>query len=93
MNEFLELVKERPDRTLKLDETFCPFCCSTDIKEVEHIQTLLGGKPDPNHHWHHCECNNCNEKFIKEHKCTNVWYTKDGKILAGIPNCFESYKY
>lgn len=93
MNKLFELVKERPSPSLTRDETICPFCNSHNVKINEHWETLVGGDPDPNHHWKSSTCNDCKEDFTHEYKYNNVWYTKKGKILKGIPSCFENYIY
>jgi len=38
MNEFLELVTERPDKTLYEKGLFCPYCESKNIRKVAHQQ-------------------------------------------------------
>jgi hypothetical protein len=100
-NNFLDLVKERPDPTLTLDNKKCPFCDSSNIKETDHSMTLVGGDRDYNHHWRNHVCNACNKEFIIEHKLDfadknpNIWYVDriTHKVLKGIPSCFESYIY
>lgn len=102
MNEFLELVTQRPDYSLTMEHE-CPYCCSDNILDQGYETTLLGG--GGNHRWYHCKCNNCNETFVHEIKenyghteeeqlnGARHWYTKDNKVLKGIPACVESYIY
>ena len=93
MNELFELVKERPDPLLSKDKTICPFCDSENITVHDHSSTMVGGDPDPNHHWKRSKCNDCKEEFVHEYKRDNVWYTKNDEVLRGIPTCFEPYIY
>lgn len=96
MNEFLELVKERPDKKLWKKGVFCPYCKSKDVSNSGTMTTLVGyfGK-DLNHTHTHCRCNKCNKEFTRETKgFDNVWFTDPhGKVLLGIPYCFETYIY
>jgi len=95
-NAFLDIVKERPDWSIK-SKPVCPFCKSTNVKKGGGVTTLVGGKY--NHIWNECECRKCHEKFTLETKERGRllkpmrWYTKKGKILRGIPACFECYIY
>jgi hypothetical protein len=96
MNEFLKLVKERPNRKLWKKGVFCPYCNSKDVTISHTTTTLFGytGK-DMNHTHTYCHCNKCNKDFIRE-TCgfDNVWFTDHrGKVLLGIPYCFEDYIY
>jgi len=91
-NAFLDIVKERPDKSLKIKKPFCPYCNSRDLEKKDHIQTLVA-QEEYNHHWVHFYCNNCREIFHMEYLGKNIWYTVNGKILRGIPTCFESYIY
>lgn len=92
---FLDLVTERPNKRLKINSFFCPFCKSKDVELVNSCTTLVAGRKedDVNHVWNYCECNKCHEKFTHEHHYNNTWYTQNRKILLGIPSCFESYIY
>lgn len=108
-NEFLDIVVERHDPKLSKDQPICPFCGSKNISVTGGMSTLVGlgrsksGKEyDPNHHWDNGACNDCHESWFIEwsqyedddmnvRDC--VWYTKDQKVLAGIPECFEEYIY
>lgn len=96
MNEFLELVKERPDPKLWKRGLFCPYCKSKNVDNLGTRSTLVGyiGK-DLNHTHTYCRCQDCNNEFIRETKgFDNVWFTApDGKVLLGIPYCFENYVY
>ena len=90
MEELFEIIKERPDHNLGR-RTICPGCHSGDIEEKEHTTTLVGGKPDPNHHWVRSHCNDCGKDFTHEFKEGNHWYTQHiegrGKIvLKGMPS-------
>ncbi len=95
MKTFLDIVTEREDRSLKIDEIFCPFCKSTNILINDSLKTLLGGREedDVNHVWTTCKCEECGEKFAHEHYENNTWYTQDREVILGIPNCFEDYIY
>jgi DNA-directed RNA polymerase subunit RPC12/RpoP len=96
MNEFLELVKEHPDPKLWKKGIFCPYCKSKDVQTFGTRTTLVGyfGK-DLNHTHTECRCNKCNKEFTRETKgYDNVWFTDPrGKVLLGIPYCFEGYIY
>jgi DNA-directed RNA polymerase subunit RPC12/RpoP len=96
MNEFLKLVKERPDKKLWKKGVFCPYCKSKDVQNFGTMTTLVGyfGK-DLNHTHTRCKCNKCGKEFTKETKgYDNVWFTDpNGKVLLGIPYCFEYYVY
>lgn len=99
-NEFLDLVTQRPDPTLDQQKPFCPFCNNESVHVIGRRTTLVGFDViDTNHVWIHCSCKACNKSWIVEVKGDhsingyNVWYTKDDKVLMGIPTCFESYIY
>ena len=96
MKELFELVKERPDDSLTR-ETVCPYCGSTNIQELGHVETLLAnfGNEDPNHHWITCHCQDCEKEFGHEYKEGNHWYVEreTKKVLKGIPSCYEFYVY
>ena len=90
MTELTELVTQR-----KLEgEAACPRC-GCDFKTYGTGTTLLGcfGPVDLNHTWDYCTCNACQFQFMVERKSGNTWITKDKKVLAGLPNCFEDYIY
>jgi hypothetical protein len=95
-NAFLDIVKECPDWTIK-KKPVCPFCKSKNVEHGGASMTLVGGKY--NHLWTHCKCKKCNQEFTLEEKERGLtkrvmrWYTQKGKILRGIPGCFESYIY
>lgn len=95
-NAFLDIVKERPDWSIK-KKPVCPFCKSNNISNEGTGTTLVGGKY--NHLWTECDCKECNEHFIFEEKEMGKfkksirWYTKNRKVLSGIPGCFEGYIY
>ena len=88
MNEFLEIVKERPDKKLKKHK--CPFCKKKNVQIGGMITTLVGGD---NHEWTDCRCGKCGESYIFEQKGSNKWITQDRVVKFGIPTCFESYIY
>jgi len=94
MNEFLDIVNERPDPFMKSPK--CPCCGSDNINCGDASSTLVGGN-NVNHHWTECQCNECQSKFTFEKKghglISNCWVTCNGRILHGIPSCFESYVY
>jgi len=96
MNEFLELVTERPDPKLWKKGIICPYCKSKHVQTFGTTTTLVGyvGE-DMNHTWTRCKCEKCNKEFTFETKGKKrVWYTnKRGKTLLGIPRCFEPYVY
>ncbi|MFW5890946.1 MAG: hypothetical protein ACOCUI_01905 [bacterium] len=96
MKNFLDLVKERPDENLKIDEFICPFCDSTEVEKLGGHTTLVAGSGDPNHVWTFLRCKKCGNKSTHEHIDYNTWYTlgiQGSKILKGIPSCFENYIY
>ena len=93
MSELTDLVLQR-----KLEgPAFCPACKRNDYKVVDTRTTLLGfwhqNLPDPNHVWETASCKSCGYGFTVEHKSGNTWITKDGVVMAGLPNCFEQYSY
>ena len=96
MNEFLKLVKERPNEKHWKSNYFCPYCNNKNIIFLNGSSTLVGyGGEDMNHTCTTYHCNDCNKNFIRETKGNkNVWFTnKNNKILLGIPYCFENYIY
>jgi DNA-directed RNA polymerase subunit RPC12/RpoP len=96
MNEFLELVTERPNPKLWKKGVFCPYCKSKDVTTFSTRSTLVGYSGKNMNHTHtECRCNKCNKEFTRETKgFDNVWFTaSDGKVLLGIPYCFEYYVY
>jgi hypothetical protein len=96
MNEFLELVTERPEEKLWKQGLFCPYCNSEKIFTHGTSTTLVAyiGE-DKNHTITSCTCGDCQKKFTRETKGKKcVWFAgADHKILRGIPYCFESYTY
>ena len=84
---------EKPEDTPK-----CPYCDSEHLTKEDEITTLLGwlGKVNPNHIWNYYFCIECKQRFIREIKESNVWYTDKrgpGHVLKGMPSCFENYIY
>lgn len=101
-NEFLDLVVDRLNPSLKKDEPTCPSCGSKNIQNHGGWETSVGGigDIDPNHHWDACQCLSCGFRFTMEYKGIrsneyNVWYTtrteRGSKLLSGLPTCHESY--
>jgi predicted RNA-binding Zn-ribbon protein involved in translation (DUF1610 family) len=88
MNEFIEIVKERPNKKLKSHK--CPFCGKKGVQNFGTTTTLVGGD---NHTWTTCRCNKCGEEYTFETKGKNKWVTQNRKVKFGIPTCFESYIY
>ena len=90
-----QLLAEKPS-----DNPHCPHCGSLKVRQTEHSHTLIGGGDgtadgDPNHNWVHYHCR-CGQPFVREYKDGNVWYTDargSGRVLLGVPNCFERYVY
>jgi len=75
-------------------DQICPFCNSKEIKEIDHYMTLVGGDPDPNHHWRTFKCRECDKKFIYQHKREYGWITDENNLcVEGIHACFESVEY
>ena len=96
MNEFLELVTERPDETLIGKSIFCPYCGTEEVQTFGTRSTLVGYVGiDRNHTHTECKCSKCHKEFTWETKgFDRVWVTsKEGKVLMGIPYCFEGYVY
>lgn len=96
-SSLINLVQQRPMRHGQAVK--CPFCGSTDLHEWDHYQTMLGGDPDPNHHWLQKGCRTCGRNFTYEHKDGFGWTTdiggfRDGRrIIEGIASCFEPVEY
>jgi len=90
MNEFLEIVKERPDKSLEKNK--CPFC-GEKVNSSGTETTLVGGPAGVNHEWTSCECPDCGKSYTFESKSLNNWITQDSKVMFGIPTCFETYIY
>ncbi len=90
MNEFLEIVTQRPEHLSK--SAICPYCNKT-ATETGSEQTLVGDDKY-NHFWIRCHCSSCARDFSIEHKGGNVWIVSDHKkVLKGIPTCWETYVY
>jgi hypothetical protein len=96
----MKIISNKVNHSFRRDEIVCPYCHSKKhTYSQSHTQTLVGGTPDPNHHTLICFCSFCAKKFVMEYKHANVWYSeqmpgsKDLKLLAGIPNCFEDWVY
>lgn len=94
-----EIVAQTPLAELPTDAPHCPDCGGTDKLADKGVESTLvgwmGGDWDPNHKWHYFDCG-CGKSFIRETKTANVWYTRDrreGKVLLGMPSCFERYIY
>ena len=94
MNEFLDLVTERPDKSLRPIEGLnkCPYCRYRKLTSFGTSSTLTGGD---NHQWTDYLCRDCLKSFVVEDKGSNAWIVEKntGKILRGIPTCFETYVY
>ena len=95
MIDIMEIVSERPSEEEVGSNPICPLCNNSDIDAGGFRTTCLGyfGGVNPNHTWTECYCKNCNKSFVRETKSGNVWYTSDGFVLKGMPNCFEKYYY
>lgn len=103
-NEFLDLVVERLDPKLNYKKPICPYCNSHKVTKGDHVTTLVGwvDGPNPNHQCVKCTCKKCKKIWTMEYKGDyefgyNVWYTTGdrikGKIIRGLPTCFENYIY
>ena len=90
MTELTELVTQR-----KLEgEPACPRCgCDYTVTEITTTLVGIVDGIDANHKWESSVCSSCQFAFIVESKRGNTWITKDSKVLAGLPNCFEDYIY
>jgi len=92
-----DIVKQRPNKKLNLNNATCPFCKSKDYINLESITTLLGwsGKTNPNHQWHWRKCSDCNKIYVVEEKENNIWIVdiETKKVMDGMPSCFEDYLY
>lgn len=100
MKRLLAFVKEAPAGEKPSHKATCPFCSSQEVNSYSSESTLVGNPPgkdgiddDCNHVWTRFACNHCGEKFTRETKSGNVWYTKGKKVLKGMPSCFEDYIY
>jgi len=78
----------------------CPNGCKAPQNLGSTMTTLVGYTDgvDRNHRWTDVECSKCHMHYTLESKAESKdlehrWLTKDGKILFGIPACFESYIY
>jgi len=89
-----KIVADRPTDDEPTDAA-CPCCRSESVRQEGETSTSVGCFPgeDPNHHRVQCWCEKCGQSFTKEWKYKNVWYTSGGKVLRGMPSCFESYVY
>jgi len=63
-----DIIAQQPDPSFKLNQTICPYCNGTDVKERGKETTCvghLGTRPedDPNHVWVFCECQKCMKEF------------------------------
>lgn len=91
-----EKVTQRPLDEKPEDAAKCPSCNSEDLEKKSECATLVGWPgegPDPNHRWYDYVCRACQNRFFRECKDDNVWYTKKKYVLLGMPNCFEEYIY
>lgn len=95
MTDFLAFVKQQPLPADTLNS--CPACCSTNVTVTSRESTMVGG---PNHHWHWSRCVDCNLTYCFEffdarpgRTPRNVWFTRDGHVLRGVPSCYEHYTY
>lgn len=98
MSAPLSLVRERPLDERPSENPTCPFCRGRHLDRLDSRTTLLGGGDrtidgDPNHVWTTFRCHDCFQQFVRETKSGNTWYTRDGRVLRGLPSCFESYIY
>jgi hypothetical protein len=90
MDTLLEVSQNKPILGITPERTTCPYCFSYNIKDEGECASC-------NHSWWHCQCSNCDKKFVKQVKYNKfdkfaiTWYTKDKKVLRGIPGCFENY--
>lgn len=84
-----EIVTQRPEWGLRRHNVFCPFCSSKECCPGTGYETSTH---DP-HSWTEFTCMDCSQKFVFESKSGQGWYTKEGKVLRGFPNCFEAYVY
>jgi len=79
------------DRPVKFSvRNNCPYCTSTDVQMISRYSTV--NYPDP-HFSDNCVCTACERSFCRERKGANIWFTSKGKVLLGMPSCFESYTY
>lgn len=86
-------IAERPSQ-----KASCPDCGGRKLRSLGTSTTLIGGGDgtldgDPNHRHEDWQCRDCGARFYRETSHGKVWYTREGKILRGFPNCFESYQY
>jgi hypothetical protein len=95
-NAFLDIVKERHDPSIKY-RPVCPYCFSDRIHVTSSWSTATTRN---NHVTKECECVKCSKTFRYEIKEGSEdveeirWYvSNEGKILRGIPGCFEHYVY
>lgn len=95
-NAFLDIVKERHDPSIGY-RPVCPYCFSNKVRIHQSMSTAVTRN---NHVWKKCECDKCSKTFSFEVKEGSEdteeirWYVSDeGKILKGIPGCFEYYIY
>lgn len=97
MNKLLEVVAVEPLTEKPSENGSCPFCSSANIHHGAFSTTLVGGgtdkDDDPNHTHTNCVCKDCSRDFVRETRSGNVWYTKQCRVLKGMPSCFERYVY
>lgn len=73
--------EDQPDR--------CPDCGSTELTDHGGWSTLAGGPPGINHAMHDMSCSS-GHAFQKETKWGERWFTRNGKLLMGVPGCYET---
>jgi DNA-directed RNA polymerase subunit RPC12/RpoP len=101
MKTLTEFVRQEKLRERPSGKVSCPYCGGHKVRLRGHSHTLIGGgdgtpNGDPNHNWVDYSCSDCGQSFVREYKSGNVWYTdsrQSGKVLRGLPNCFERYVY
>lgn len=98
--EWVKLFVQQPTTQKPSDRPHCPHCQSLDVEETRGFTTLVGGDRhpdrDPNHRWNPVYCRDCHLTSTRELKDGMVWYTGqgghgDGRVLEGLPGCFEHY--
>lgn len=86
-----DLIRQRP--MVHALPPKCPYCGSPNTTEKDHTMTLVGGDPDPNHHWRYHVCDSCGKGFTYQHKHNHGWSTVKDHCLVGVHACFESVDY
>jgi hypothetical protein len=98
MNDTYNLIKDHVTNKplIGIIEPECPNKCVNAMQEYKGtISTLVGWSTgeDPNHKWSTYLCSSCKEEYVIERKKNNYWLTVKGKLLLGVPSCFELYIY